>query len=222
MIIKNKQIPILDFFGNSTAVTNCFVDAELESRCTGVYIPVLRSASSRTSLTTASFRRGLLTGLLALLLSSCSGDNSDLVRYINDVKARPGKPIEPIPKFAPLPVFRFPENDNRRNPFKPIDQKKRNDIYAPDKKRPKQPLEAFPLDALKFVGTLKKDNEIWALIKQPDGQVTRVKVGDYMGQHYGRIILIKNELIKLEETVQNSGTWEKQVTTINLDTGKQE
>ncbi|HAT1792750.1 TPA: pilus assembly protein PilP [Legionella pneumophila] len=194
MIIKNNQMLILGFFGNSLSV----------------------------SLTAATFRKSLLTGLLVLLLSACSGDSSDLVKYINEVKSRPGRPIEPIPKFAPLPIFRFPENDNRRNPFKPIDQKKRNDIYAPDKKRPKQPLESFPLDALKFVGTLKKDNEIWALIKQPDGQISRVRVGDYMGQNYGRIILIKNDLIKLEETVQKSGTWEKQSTTINLDTGKQE
>lgn len=73
-----------------------------------------------------------------------------------------------------------------------------------------------------MIGTLKKDNEIWALIRQPDGQISRVRVGDYMGQNYGRIILIKNDLIKLEETVQKSGTWEKQSTTINLDTGKQE
>lgn len=128
MIIKNNQTLILGFFGNSL----------------------------RVSLTAATFRKSLLTGLLVLLLSACSGDSSDLVKYINEVKSRPGRPIEPIPKFAPLPIFRFPENDNRRNPFKPIDQKKRNDIYAPDKKRPKQPLESFPLDALKFVGTLKK------------------------------------------------------------------
>ena len=41
-----------------------------------------------------------------------------------------------------------------------------------------------------------------------------------MGQNYGRVILIKNEFIKLEETIKNSGTWEKHITTINLDTGK--
>ncbi len=106
MTIKYNQIPILDFFGNSL----------------------------RTSFTAANFRKSLLTGLLVLLLSSCSGDNSDLVKYINEVKSRPGRPIEPIPKFAPLPIFRFPENDNRRNPFKPIDQK-REMIFMPPIKR---------------------------------------------------------------------------------------
>lgn len=92
MIIKNNQTLILGFFGNSL----------------------------RVSLTAATFRKSLLMGLLVLLLSACSGDSSDLVKYINEVKSRPGRPIEPIPKFAPLPIFRFPENDNRRNPFKPI------------------------------------------------------------------------------------------------------
>lgn len=165
---------------------------------------------------------GILTGIISLFLSACSGDNSDLVKYINEIKARPAKKIEPIPQFAPLPIFKFPENDNRRSPFKPVDLKKNSDQYAPDQKRMKQPLEAFPLDALKFVGILEQDSMIWALIKQPSMQITRVRVGDYMGQNYGRIILIKRDLIKLEETIKTSGKWEKQITTINLDTGKQE
>jgi type IV pilus assembly protein PilP len=164
----------------------------------------------------------LSISILISLLSACSGDNADLMKYIRDVKSRPGRPIDPIPQFSPLPIFKFPEDENRRNPFKPIDIKTKNDGDAPDKKRPKQPLEAFPLDALKFVGILKQDNEIWALIKQPDNQVSRVKVGNYMGQNYGRIISIKDDLIKIEETVRNMGKWEKQTTTIKLDTGKQE
>lgn len=164
----------------------------------------------------------LLLISLSMLLEACSGDNSDLIKYINDMKARPAKTIEPIPQFAPLPIFKFPEGDTRRNPFKQIDQKKRADLNAPDKNRAKQPLEAFPLDALKFVGILKQGSETWGLIKQPDGQIIRVKVGDYMGQNYGRITSITTETIKLDEAIQNAGKWEKQTTTLNLDTGKQE
>jgi type IV pilus assembly protein PilP len=162
----------------------------------------------------------LLVGIVLLLLSACSGDDSDLVKFINDTKARKVKQIEPIPKFAPLPIYKFPENDNRRNPFKPIDQKKRDDLFAPDQKRKKQPLEAFPLDSLKFVGILKQGSDVWALIKQPDKQVSRIRIGEYMGQNYGRVIEVKSDFMKLEETIKNSGTWEKHVTTINLYTGK--
>jgi type IV pilus assembly protein PilP len=164
----------------------------------------------------------LIIGILTSMLSACSGDNSDLMKYIHDIKTRPGRAIEPIPQFSPLPIFRFPDEENRRNPFKPIDTKKKNDGDAPDSKRQKQPLEAFPLDALKFVGILKQGSEIWALIKQPDHQISRVRVGDYMGQNFGRVISITNTIIKLEETVRTTGKWEKQVTTIELDTGKQE
>ncbi|WP_298622883.1 pilus assembly protein PilP [uncultured Legionella sp.] len=159
-------------------------------------------------------------GLLSLLIISCSGDNSDLHKYINDTKSRPAKTIEPIPKFAPLPIFKFPENDTRRSPFKPVVLKKNAESDAPDQSRLKQPLEAFPLDALKFVGILEQGSVIWALIKQPDTQINRVRVGDYMGQNYGRIIVIKRELIKLEETVKDTGVWEKRIITLNLDTGK--
>lgn len=161
----------------------------------------------------------LLISLIAILSASCDGDNSDLVNYINDVKSRPGPPIEPIPKFAPLPVFRFPEEDNRRSPFKPVEAKK-TDQFAPDQKRVKQPLEAFPLDGLKFVGILKEGNQLWALIRDPEKKVVPVKVGNYMGLNYGRVISIKSTEIKLEETIKDSGKWEKRITIIHLDTGK--
>lgn len=158
--------------------------------------------------------------LLCTALSACSGDNEDLTKYIHDIKSRPGRPIEPIPKFAPLPTFKFPEHDNRRSPFKPVEQQKRVDLLAPDQKRVKEPLEGYPLDALKFVGILKQGNELWALITDPEKKVVPVKVGNYMGQNYGRIISIKNDEIKLEETTKNTGTWEKHITTLHLDIGK--
>ncbi|VEB34333.1 Tfp pilus assembly protein PilP [Legionella sainthelensi] len=157
---------------------------------------------------------------LSLLLVACTDDNEDLVNYINEVKQRKTREIEPLPSFAPLPSFKFPDNGNRRSPFKPISQKKEVDVNAPDKNRPKQPLEAFPLDALKFVGILKQDNEIWALIELPNKGVTPVRIGDYMGQNYGRIVSIKNDSIELIETTQSSGKWEKHRTKIELYTGK--
>ena len=147
--------------------------------------------------------------LIALLCTACTGDNSDLSSYINDVKSRPVAPIEAIPKFAPLPVY----------PFKPVEVKK-VDQYAPDQKRLKQALEAYPLDGLKFVGILKQSNELWALILDPEKKVVPVKVGNYMGLNFGKIISIKSNEIKLEETTRNSGTWEKKITTIQLDAGK--
>lgn len=152
-------------------------------------------------------------------MSSCAGDNTELMRYIHEVKNRPGAPIEPLPKFTPLPVFKFPEHDVRRNPFKPVEIKKTGE-FAPDQKRLKEPLESFPLDALKFVGILKEGSQLWGLITDPDKKVIPVKVGNYMGQNYGRILSITNTEINLEEIVKTSGQWVKRITIIKLDTGK--
>ncbi|AWN73753.1 pilus assembly protein PilP [Legionella anisa] len=158
---------------------------------------------------------------LSLLLVACSGNNDDLVRYIKEVKHRKTREIEPIPSFAPLPTFKFPDSGNRRNPFKPIAQKKEEvDVNAPDKNRPKEPLETYPLDALKFVGTLTQGNEIWALIKLPSSDITHVGIGNYMGQNYGRVVSITNNAIQLIETTQTSGKWEKHKITLELYTGK--
>lgn len=154
------------------------------------------------------------------MLSSCSNDNQDLLKYIHDIKSRPSRVVEPIPQFAPLATFKFPENDNRRSPFKPVDLKKRTDVDAPDVKRKKGPLEVYPLDSLKFVGTLKEQNKVWALIRLPDKQIVRITVGEYMGQNYGRVLSITENSIKLEETTKISGEWEKKITVINLDIEK--
>lgn len=162
----------------------------------------------------------ILIGVFSLLLAACSGDNNDLTQYIHRVKHRKTRAIEPIPVFKPLPPFKFPENEARRNPFKPMSAKKHVDPYAPDQHRLREPLEAYPLDSLKFVGTLTEDNKVWALIKEPDSQIIRVQIGNYMGQNYGRIAVIKNNALKLEETIKgSSGQWEKHMTTLELYTG---
>lgn len=157
--------------------------------------------------------------LLSLLLIACSSsDDSELTHYINKIKTRPSKPIEPIPNFEQLPKFTYPEGENRRSPFKPIMPKQQTDLFAPNIKRPKQPLESFPLDALKFVGILKQGSDVWALIDQPGGLVSRVKVGDYMGQNYGQVISIKERLIKIQEAVNTGGKWEKREISMSLRT----
>lgn len=50
----------VDVFGNSTTEVHCFVDTVLESSCTPMYTPVLRSVSSRTVPSVASFQRRLV------------------------------------------------------------------------------------------------------------------------------------------------------------------
>jgi type IV pilus assembly protein PilP len=156
-----------------------------------------------------------------MLLISCSGTNNDLVHYISAINHRKTQEIEPLPSFNALPHFIFSNNDDRRNPFKPAANKKVVDLNASNKHRHKQFLEAYPLNSLKFVGTLEQAHDLWALIEGPGKDIRHVRVGDYMGQNNGRIVSIKSDSIQLIEITEHSGSWEKHKIKIELFIGKQ-
>lgn len=154
-----------------------------------------------------------LTGLLLLLVSSYGSSDDGFERYIQRVKSTKAKPIAVVTsKLQPIAPFIFPRDDSRRNPFQWVKKKPSQS----DNQHPKQPLEAFPLDILQFVGTLQKDHSLRALISQPGGMVTLVTVGDYLGENSGQIIQINDHEIKIEQSVYGSGKWEKKIVTLDL------
>lgn len=167
--------------------------------------------------------------LIMVGLTGCGGGSRDgLQAYIEEVRGRPGKPIEPMPVYRPIKRFVYPLKTNRRNPFysktahlkKNQDDKKQSDVGAPDTTRPKQELEAFPLDGLQMVGILKQNGTIWGLVLAPNGIVYKVTVGTYMGKHYGRVTRVSDTYIRLIETIQDSGKWKKKQVTLKLETNK--
>jgi type IV pilus assembly protein PilP len=86
-----------------------------------------------------------------------------------------------------------------------------------DPARRKGPLEAFPLENLKMVGTLQQKKDIFALIKTPDNNLYRVKSGDFIGQNFGRIVDINESALKLKELIQDSGNeWKEEERTLLL------
>ena len=71
----------------------------------------------------------------------------------------------------------------------------------PDVNRPNEPLEEFPLDALRMVGTITMQQRAFALIRAPDAVVHRVSVGDHLGQNYGKITGISETEVVLMEII---------------------
>lgn len=163
--------------------------------------------------------------VMLFLLASCGGDDmNDLTRYIQDVKARPKGTIEPLPEKKIVESFVF-NPDGLRDPFRPT-EKNLDDSglnvsgvggIRPDTERRKEELEAFSLDALRMMGTLKDHRGLWALVKAKDGTIHSVQVGNYMGQNYGKIIRILEDKIELMEIVPDKpGTWREQQATLAL------
>ena len=151
--------------------------------------------------------RWLVTAVVAAALSACGGGNDDLRAYIDDVKARPGGRIEPLPPVEPAPTFVY-EPGQRRSPFLPDEPQRRrsndpNAVEGPDRNRPREFLEQFPLDTLRMVGTLADRRASFGLVQTTDGLVHRVTVGNHMGQNYGRIVAISDSEIQLVEIISD-------------------
>jgi type IV pilus assembly protein PilP len=159
-----------------------------------------------------------------VLLAGCGDDFSDLQRYISEVKARPKEPIKPLPEIKVIEPFIF-KPEGLRDPFRPLEKPEQDenaDVSAvsgikPDTTRRKEELEAFPLDVLKMVGVVDMKSNLWGLVKASDGTIYRVKVGNYMGKNYGKVIRIVSDKIELMEIVPDKpGTWREQPASIAL------
>jgi type IV pilus assembly protein PilP len=91
-----------------------------------------------------------------------------------------------------------------------------NSLLAAEVNRRKEPLEAYPLDNLAMVGSVAKQGRQYALLKV-DSLLYQVKVGDYIGQNYGKITKISETEIALREIVQDAaGEWIERVSTLQL------
>jgi len=162
----------------------------------------------------------LVISLLVVLLTGCSGGgHQDLQDYVNKIKASKVGRIEPLPEFVPVESFAYSAS-KLPDPFMSwqtkaameakVEKSKNSSGLQPDLGRRREPLEAFPLDTLRMVGTMEKGGKTSALIRSPDGLVSRVVVGNYLGQNYGRIVAIKPGKVDLVEIVPDGlGSWVK-------------
>jgi type IV pilus assembly protein PilP len=89
-------------------------------------------------------------------------------------------------------------------------------LIAPELARRKEALEGFPLDAVMMVGSLNKAGQPVALIKV-DNLLYQVKLGNYLGQNYGRVMKISETEITLREIVQDAvGEWVERPSSLQL------
>jgi type IV pilus assembly protein PilP len=156
--------------------------------------------------------RALLLGLL--VLAGCAGESEELAAWTEQQKreVKPGVP----PLSAPKPfVPNAYAGSQATEPFSAqklsvaVKQESRqlNAILSSETNRRKEPLEAFPLDGMSMVGSVDRQGRRFALLKV-DKLLYQVKVGDYLGQNYGRITRIDETQIVLREIVQDSaGEW---------------
>ena len=154
------------------------------------------------------FSRNLIVILATgLVLGACGSDMDDLDQYINEIKARPGGRIEPLPEITPYEVFTYAADaQGYRSPFVP-DTPQATGAAAggarPDPDRSREYFESFPLDTLGMVGTLDIGDTTYGLVQTADGLIHRVVPGNYLGQNDGRITDISESEITLVEIISD-------------------
>lgn len=156
--------------------------------------------------------------LSSLVLVGCFGEEQeDLQRWMTEQRSSIKPTVVPIPapkRFTPAPYVQ----EASVEPFssQKLTQALKRDsaqatanagLVAPELNRRKEPLEAFPLDTMTLVGSLLPAGRTVALVKV-DNLLYQVKVGNYLGQNYGKVTKVTETEVSLREIVQDaSGEW---------------
>jgi len=140
--------------------------------------------------------------LASFIVTGCSSGQSDLQKWIDDTKKKPGGRIQPLPEVKPYETFAYGAG-NLRSPFQPQGPGIAGSGAGlrPSTRRNREFLEGFSLDTLKMVGTFKVGNRFYGLVQSRDGLVSKVQPGNYLGQNDGKVTDISGTKISLIEIV---------------------
>lgn len=169
-------------------------------------------------------RLALALGLAALLAGCSSDEHGDLKRELAEATKDFRGRVDPLPQVKPYEPVPY-TSEGQVDPFRP----ERIEIAAAarrgsgnaalieeQRKRPPEPLEAFPLESIQMLGTITQKKETFALVKAGPN-LYRVRKGNYMGQNFGVITGIDESEIKLKELVQDGGgEWVERLSSLQL------
>jgi type IV pilus assembly protein PilP len=177
-----------------------------------------------SAINTSIFRILMATAAAGMLAGCSGGPSSDLIDYAEKIKNQQTSRIEPLPEFRPYESFTYAASD-LRDPFtiptfsnqQAMALPTATNGITPDFDRPREPLEEFPLDSLRMVGTLEQNDANWALINDTDGTIHRVQTGNYAGQNFGKITRVTEFEVELTEIVPDGiGGWMERQATIAI------
>jgi type IV pilus assembly protein PilP len=173
------------------------------------------------------FGRILTIGIMSIIISGCYGQKGlgDIKAYMADIRSQPHGRIEPLPEFHAYEAFTYKASE-LRSPFaKPVvvevveTEVKESLNLFPDFDRAKEYLERFPITTLAMVGTLSREgDDLWALISDENGDVHRVKMGNYLGQNHGQIVEVNELGLQVLEIVPDGdGGWVQRPRAIQIE-----
>lgn len=156
----------------------------------------------------------VVASLVVSSMAACTGEQDELAQWMEQQKreVKPSVlPLSPPKKFDPQPYSALsgvdPFSQQKLTVALKQEARQPNSMLAAEINRRKEPLEAYPLDSMGMVGSVSKQGQPYALLRV-ENLLYQVKVGDYVGQNYGKITKITETDVSLREIVQDAaGEW---------------
>jgi type IV pilus assembly protein PilP len=165
--------------------------------------------------------------LMATMLLAGCGDSD--VREVRDWMEQVRRDTRPAVKPLPEPKDFLPYAYGAKDAVDPFDPNKllgelaraaatSNNPNQPDRQRPRELLETFPLDTMQMVGTMEKGGTRFALL-QIERSLYQVKAGQRIGQNFGVVTHVGEDAVDIREVVQDAaGEWTGRMTKLELQT----
>ncbi len=164
-----------------------------------------------------SATKPLLLAIAVSLLAGCTSGTREVEMWVEEVKAQPAPPLDPLPVMKQFETYEYAAQ-GMRDPFSAPTPDKDGGPGGPDDKRRKEALEAYPLDSLDMVGTIGSGGSLLGLVMAPDRVTYRVRPGNYLGQNDGRITAVFDDRIEMVELVPDgAGGWLERQAKIALE-----
>ncbi|NNC98785.1 MAG: pilus assembly protein PilP [Gammaproteobacteria bacterium] len=167
----------------------------------------------------------LLGSILSGLMACQDSEMRDLREFVATAYQDKKPEIEPLPEIQPYKGFAYAAAE-KEDPFSfenIVTGRADNAVVAgdsPDTNRRREPLERYPLDALKLVGTMTQRQKPWVIVQTSEGTAHRATIGNYMGQNDGKIvdIITEEQRVLLAELVLDpAGRWVTREVEITID-----
>ncbi|KJF95719.1 pilus assembly protein PilQ [Photobacterium angustum] len=155
-------------------------------------------------------------------LVGCQANDDSVAEFIamthNEAKAR----VKPLPEPFVFEAEKFVMTSKRVPFVKPIPEqlltkKEKGECWQPQLDRQLSKLENFALEKLSMKGAIGNKKQLWGLVFTPEGDLMKIKPGQYIGLNRGKVLTVSDKIIEIEETLPDGkGCWLKRPTKLAL------
>ncbi len=152
---------------------------------------------------------------ICIALVGCRANDEPIAPLLKDIRAKSTAKVDALPDeflYSPLPfqITHKRQPFSRPQPTRVVAAAQTNDCWQPDLSRSPQSLEQFPLDTLAVKGVIGDSNARWALVQTPEGQLEKIRAGQFIGLNRGRVRQVSSFGIEVQESLPDGlGCWQQ-------------